>query len=187
MILLAFMLPWMLIHKRAYAATAGILAFGVVAVAAGDLWHMDIVLDRMNELTETHSSGHARFISGAWLIRDFLLEPRDLLFGLGPGAISEHIKLVAYLAHDATWAKLVFEYGLVGATAFGTLFAAAVYNRAPSRYVSAALTIGFLTFGGELLDPRLQALILLFSVLPKGTSRKGGPASVWAIGARRLT
>jgi hypothetical protein len=30
-----------------------------------------------------------------------------------------------------------------------------------------ALAIGFLTFGGELLDPRLQALMLVFSILPK--------------------
>lgn len=61
-----------------------------------------------------------------------------------------------------------------------------VYGGAPSRWVST-----FFAFGGMLLDPRLQVLILLFYVLPKRASsaRKGDPAlrrAVGKIGARGL-
>jgi uncharacterized membrane protein YgdD (TMEM256/DUF423 family) len=112
------------------------------------------------------------------MIRDFLLDsPLDLLFGLGPGTIREHYGLVSYEAHDPPWAKLVFEYGLVGATAFWAFFIVAVYADAPSRWVSVTLTIGFLAFGGMLLDARLQVLILVFCVLPKGSRTTPWPRS----------
>jgi hypothetical protein len=42
-----------------------------------------------------------------------------------------------------------------------------VCNRIPSAWLGMALMIGFLSFGGEFLDPRIQTLLLVFCVLPK--------------------
>lgn len=168
LILLLFILPWLMLHRRAYGIVVAGLVVAVLAVATGSLWNADAMFNRVNEFQSSNSSANARFIAGAWLIGQFLLSSaRDLIFGLGPGSYAQYAKLVPYEAHDPAWAKVLFEYGLLGTAVFWTFFIVSVFRGSPSGWISAAMLIGFLTFGGMLLDPRLQILILIFCVLPK--------------------
>jgi hypothetical protein len=176
LLLLALLVPCILLSRPTFGKFIGVLGFAAIAVAAADLWQMDALRGRMGELGESGSSATARFLGGAWLISDFLLAtPEDVLFGLGPGAFARYALLVGYDAHDAAWAKLLFEYGVVGSAAFWPMFLAALFSGRQTVWWAVALTIGFLTFGGMLLDPRLHALILAFCVLPRaGTVSDGG-------------
>jgi hypothetical protein len=168
LILLALLTPWVMLHKRAYGAIFGALVFGAIIIATGSLWNADALFSRVNEFGSENSSANARFVAGAWLIGDFLLDSgRDLVFGLGPGSYVQFAKLVTYSPHDPAWAKLIFEYGLFGSLVFWPFFLVALFRGAPSRWVSWAMLIGYFTFGGMLLDPRLQVMLLLFCVLPK--------------------
>ncbi|MBI0436043.1 hypothetical protein [Roseomonas sp. KE0001] len=168
LILLLFLLPWVLLHRRAYGAIAAMAAVGVLALVTGGLWNADALLNRINEFGSDNSSATARFIAGAWLIGQFLLSSaQDVLFGLGPGSYAQHAKLVPYEAHDPAWAKILFEYGLLGSAVFWPFFLTALFRASPSGWISTAMLIGYMTFGGMLLDPRLQILILIFCVLPK--------------------
>jgi hypothetical protein len=130
-------------------------------------------------------------VAPAALIAQYQL-PRtyELLFGVGPGSITPYGKLLPYDSSDPSWAKVLFEYGLVGCLLFWPMLIVAVFGNAPSIWLALALMIGFLTFGGEFLDPRLQTLLLVFCVLPKGTAehrsvarRTGG----WREGSAAIT
>ena len=168
-ILLILLLPALLIRACSYKMLAAIVIFGIIAVLFGGLWNIDALLQRTNELGAQNTSATIRFLSGFWLIADFLFSSsQDFLFGLGPGTFLRYQALVAYEINDPPWAKLLFEYGLLGSITFWVYFGVMAFQRAPSVWISAALTIGFLTFGGTLADARIQVLLLLFCTLPKG-------------------
>lgn len=180
LLLLAVFLPMVIIYRRA----VGIMAIGVAAavllVAFGDLWHMDVLLQRLGEFHSTQSSGFARFLSAFWLLRDYILDDTlALLFGRGPGSISAVLTQVSYVAHDPTWGKLLFEYGVVGTAAFALFFLACIFPESHSAGLSGFLLFGFLFFGGMLLDPRLNALLLVFCTLQ---SQRADPAKADGIG-----
>ena len=175
LLLLGVFLPLVILHRRA----VGLIVVGLIAlalaVALGDLWHMDVLLQRLGEFHSTQSSGFARFISALWLLHDYIIDdPVSLLFGRGPGSISAVLPQVSYVAHDPTWGKLLFEYGIVGTFAFALFFLGCVYPGSHSIWLSSFLLFGFLFFGGMLLDPRLNAFLIVFCTLQK---RSAAPAS----------
>jgi len=168
LILLLFLLPWLMLHLRAYGAIVGVLAFAVLAVFTGSLWNADALFSRISEFGSEGSSANARFIAATWLIGSFLMDSaRDVFFGLGPGAYAKYAEIVPYEAHDPVWAKMLFEYGVLGSMVFWPFFLISIFRGSPSRWISWGILIGFFTFGGMLLDPRYQVLMLIFCVLPK--------------------
>ncbi|MFC3125980.1 hypothetical protein ACFOD4_13000 [Pseudoroseomonas globiformis] len=171
-ILLALLTPWVMLQRRAYGAIFGAMVFGIIVIATGSMWNADALFSRVNEFGSENSSANARFVAGAWLIGTFLFDSaRDVVFGLGPGSYAQHAKIVTYEAHDPAWAKMLFEYGLIGSMIFWPYFLIALFRDTFSRWISWAMLIGFFTFGGMLLDPRLQVLLLLFCVLTKRPAR----------------
>ncbi|MDJ0387767.1 hypothetical protein QMO56_06550 [Roseomonas sp. E05] len=177
LVLLLFILPWLMLYLRAYGAVVGALVLVVLAVLTGSLWNLDALLNRVNEFGSQGSSANARFIAGAWVVGEFLLDSaRDVIFGFGPGSYPQYVKLVPYEAHDPAWVKMIFEYGLLGSAVFWPFFLIALFRGSPSRWVTWSVLIGYLTFGGMLLDPRLHVWILIFCVLPK----RPAPAAVQA-------
>ena len=168
LILLGLMLPPVLIARRAGKTMALIVAVGALLLLLSPDLHLNVIARRANEFTSTGSSAHARFVGGFWLVSQFQLSSAiHFVLGLGPGSFTGYAKQVPYEAHDASWAKVLFEYGVVGSALFWAYLGVILFRRAPSRWVAAALLIGFMAFGGMLLDPRLHALILVFCVLPK--------------------
>jgi hypothetical protein len=174
LLLLAVFLPLVVLHLRAYRYVLGGFVLAIVAVALGDLWHMDQLVARLGELNSTQTSGFARFLSPVWLLRDWVYDSLSgLLFGLGPGSITDALKQMPYEAFDPTWGKLLFEYGLVGTLAFSIFFIACLFTSAHSRWVSGFLLFSYVLLGGMLLDPRMNALILVFGTLQRPQAVSG--------------
>ncbi|NYZ16653.1 hypothetical protein HL658_29255 [Azospirillum sp. RWY-5-1] len=167
-LLLAVFLPLVVLHRRAVGLMiAGAVGVVVLIPFAGAL-HLDVILQRAGELQSTQTSGFARFVSAFWLLRDFVVDNTPaLFFGLGPGSITGVLHDVPYEAHDPTWGKLLFEYGIVGTLVFSVFFLACVFVGAHSKWVSGFLLFGFLFFGGVLLDPRVNALLIAFCTLQR--------------------
>lgn len=166
-ILLLVVIPCLLAYRRDYRVLVGIAVLGALAAATGDLWNSDALLSRAGEFGSEDTSAYARFFAGARMTGEYLMgSVLTVAFGLGPGSFAAHAKLVAYEAHDPVWIKVLFEYGLLGVALFWPMMLAVFFGRAPSRWVGASLLIGYLVFGGMLLDPRLQAMILVFCALP---------------------
>jgi hypothetical protein len=172
------LVPFILVKRRSFGTIAALAFFGCVAMATSELWHMNAIGQRAAEFGSGESSAHARYFAPADLIDQYLLpNPQGLLFGVGPGSLRNYILQMPFETHDPAWAKLLFEYGLLGSMLFWPLFILTVFTHSRSMWLSAALTIGFLTFGGELLDPRLDALIVVFCGLPKRAALVSSPTT----------
>lgn len=151
----------------------------LVFLIAGDLLNLNATLDRVSEFDgeRKHSSGYIRYIAPGRLIGDTFF--RDLwtpLVGHGPGSISREKQLYEFF--DPTWAKLLFEYGALGAVAFVTLFVVALRHAGLSPSVRAVLFFCWLVMGGHLLSPSNNYLVLaLAGLLARGSEvrRRPGP------------
>lgn len=177
---LAVVAPAILVSRRSYGTIIALALFVVLVLATPDIWHTNILQQRTGEFSDTGASGYSRYIAPMDLIAQFLVpSPHDLLFGLGPGSMRPHALLMPYDTADAAWAKVLFEYGLIGCLLFWPMLFNAVFSNAPSTWISTVLMIGFLVFGGGFLDPRLQALMLVFCVLPKRPAAGSVGSNLW--------
>ena len=86
------------------------------------------------------------------------------LLGHGPGTM---VRMGATCAdgHQTTYAKILFEYGLAGALAFGALIGGALARSAAPLSLRVALALTWLLLGGNLLDPAPVALIYVLSAM----------------------
>jgi hypothetical protein len=140
------------------------IALFAAALVAGP--RLAMLLDRVGEFGSNQSSGFARFLSPFYLIDEYLFPRLDTtLFGMGPGAIEPFFKIAAYQIHDPTWGKLIFEYGLVGTIPFMGFVVYCFFGGTRSIWLSTALFFNYLVLGGNLVDARLQVLILVLVVL----------------------
>jgi len=178
LLLLAVFLPMLILYLRAYRFILGGFVLAIIAVALGELWHIDQLVARMGELSSTQTSGFARFLSPAWLLRDWVYDSlTGLLFGLGPGSISDVLTQMPYVAFDPTWGKLLFEYGIIGTLAFSIFFLACLFTSVHSRWVSGFLLFSYVMLGGMLLDPRMNTLIVVLGTLQRRPAvAASGPA-----------
>jgi hypothetical protein len=174
LLLLAVFLGPILIRRRAHGIAAGLALGAFVIVVLGDVWHADALFRRLGEWQSTQTSGFARFLSAFWLLGDHVADdPVALLFGRGPGSIAPAMAAAPYAAHDPTWGKALFEYGIVGTAALAAFIGVCLFRGTPSRGLSAVLLFGYLFFGGMLLDSRYAAVLLALAVWPR-IERPGG-------------
>jgi hypothetical protein len=160
--------PGILARQRAYTTIVALVLLAALAFGMANFLHLGVIAERTTEFDDPNTSAYARYIAPMELLHRYLIDsPHNLLWGVGPGTMRDYQNLMPFETHDPPWAKVVFEYGLFGALLFGTLFVIAIFGNSPCAWLSAALAIGFLSFGGEFLDPRLQGLLLVFCVLPK--------------------
>ena len=150
----------------------------LAALLLSDVLHLDRLLNRVAEFQSTRSSASARFV--AWL--DMLhehwwLDGTRALFGAGAGNFSSYAVTARLATAEMSFSKMLFEYGIVGATLFFG-FLAYVLNSMPAPLAfrlglcaSLFLNGAFATFpigiaasillwppgrttGGELVPPR---------------------------------
>ncbi len=161
--------PLMLIRRVNVPIILGAIVTSIVVVLSASVFEFNTLFGRVDEFTAPESSGFARFVSPFYLIRDFLLpSPDNFLFGMGPGTINAALLKAtfhAYLAHDPTWIKLIFEYGLVGGLALLSYVVSAVYTGARDRLLSTALLFAWLVLGGYLLNGMMNVLFVTLGVM----------------------
>ena len=145
-------------------ACVGALVFGLL----GDSLNLSVTVGRLGEFSEdsSRSSGYIRYIAPGRLLADlFTSESWSPWVGHGPGTIFRTVR--EYEFHDPTWAKLLFEYGLLGFCLFVGLFAFTLRRPAIPMQVRASLFWAWLVTGGHLLSPEQNYLTLaLIGLLP---------------------
>ena len=166
LVLFVTIVPLMLMTR----GRGGLLLVAVpAAIAAGAVLagpKIALMLDRLQEFGSDQSSGFARFLSPFYLFSDYLYPTTaTTLFGMGPGTIETYTLKTAYVFHDPTWGKLIFEYGFLGALPFACYVGYCFFAGARSTWLAAALFIDYLLLGGNLVDARLQVLILALVVM----------------------
>jgi len=156
------------------AVRIGIIAVvGLVLVLLfGDALNLSFTLGRVNEFSSESSSGYIRYVAPMRLIRELIDSDAWTAFvGHGPGTIFHAGR--TYEFHDPTWAKLLYEYGLIGFSAcLGLMLYAMSRSHAPVQ-VRATLFFCWLVQGGHLLTPENVLLIyVLLSLWPHPGSER---------------
>lgn len=161
--------PFALMRRVNVPIILGGLLVAIIVVLSMGALELDTIFGRAGEFTSPESSGFARFISPFYLIRDFLLpSPDNFLFGMGPGMITpalDKATLHAYIAHDPTWIKVIFEYGLVGGLAILIYVISASYTGSRDRLMTTMLLLAWLFLGGYLLNGMMNMLFLSLGAL----------------------
>lgn len=141
-----------------------VLAGGLTFALLGDALHLDFTLSRVGEFENERSSGYIRYVAPVRLLQEsFFSEPWTALVGHGPGSVLRIARSFEFF--DPTWAKLLYEYGLVGALLFCALVLRALAGSATPPSLKAALFMAWLFMGGHLLSPPNVALLMVLGTL----------------------
>ena len=148
---------------------------GAAFLLLDDALNLSFTLGRLDEFGSESSSAYIRYIAPARLIAEtWSAEPWTLWLGHGPGTILR--KEAGFEFHDPTWAKLVYEYGVLGFVAVVTLFLLALRRPTVPMRVRAMLFAAWLVMGGHLLSPEQNFLtVALLGLLPEGAHAHAPP------------
>jgi hypothetical protein len=137
-------------------ATAGLAIVWVL----GEALNLEFTLNRLAEFGSERSSAYARYVAPVVrLHEEFDRQPWSALVGQGPGTIQRSVRSLA--SHDPTWAKLLYEYGLLGLLSMLALVGYCLTRMAAPISVRVVLFMGWLVMGGYLLSPENCALLYL--------------------------
>jgi hypothetical protein len=159
------------------ATAVRVLAFVAVAatlfVLFADALHLSYTLNRVEEFNSPRSSAYCRIIQPAVeVVQRIDSNPWSALLGHGPGS---WVRMVTGCADSiqTTYAKILFEYGVLGALAFGVwMFGALSRSSAPVR-IRVAWAVAWLPISGAMLDPMYLLFIYIVSAMwPPDTARK---------------
>jgi len=141
---------------------------GLLFVILDPFLNLSFTVGRLGEFDSERSSAYMRYIGPARLLMDTLrTEPWTLWLGHGPGTITHHH--ANYEFHDPTWAKLIYEYGLVGFTLFTGLFVMILRRSQMPLSLRITLFVAWMIMGGHLLSPEENFLVFtLVGLLPEG-------------------
>lgn len=151
-----------------------VAAAAVVAAAVffllGDALNLSYTLGRVDEVHSENSSAYCRFVlPGIVAFQEIDSSPWTSLLGHGPGTMQK-----MHNTCETTYAKAIFEYGLLGAVAFCALIGWAVNQSAAPIRIRVALFLYWVLLGGFLLGPDALLLIYVISAMwPQGTAPRG--------------
>jgi hypothetical protein len=147
----------------------GLLALGGAAalLLLGDALNLWATLGRLSEFGSERSSAYIRYVAPLRMLGDTLnAELWTPWLGQGPGAVFR--QSLSYEFHDPTWAKLLVEYGVVGAAPLLALFLSALARSSVPISIRASLFFYWLIMGGHLLSPEVNFMTLaLVGILPR--------------------
>lgn len=172
LIILFVLGPFYLIYKRRF----GILFSGILLVFTLPFWGeyvgLGYTINRIEEFGSTNSSAFARFISPFMTINNKLFS-QDIwnnLFGLGAGSMMRTMGTgVDYEVANASWSKLLYEYGFVGGLLFYAYMGYLMFSGRKNLFLIFAITIQFYFLGEYVSSPTVHVLILAFLVWPSTT------------------
>lgn len=157
---LLFPLGWKSLARMLTLAIVGLL----LVVVLGEALNLSFTLQRLQEFDSQHSSAYYRYVAPLYMIAGSLdTSAWSALIGHGPGSIQRISQAVQ--AFDPTWAKLLFEYGLLGFCTQLTLIAYALRRSAVPAAIGAVLFFSWLVMGGHLLSPDNVSMLYVLACL----------------------
>jgi len=148
-------------RARASLMVAAAVVFVLISFLTGGSSYLSRISEFSGGAGVRTTSAAARFVNPAIIVSEGLTKSPELLFfGNGPGAINRMGR--DYDSHDPTWAKLLYEYGLIG---FLLLFAF-IFFSTRREHSSSVFTLPFLLqwllLGGHLLTLDVVVLYVLY-------------------------
>jgi hypothetical protein len=145
----------------------------VLALLLGDALNLSYTVNRIAEFGDERSSAYCRFIHPAVAVAQGLqTDAWSALIGHGPGSMTRAGATCVDL-HEPTYGKLLFEYGLLGALAFGGLMLHALNRSGAPLQLRIALAVSWLFLGGNLVSSEVLAMIFLMCAMwPPGAAAR---------------
>jgi hypothetical protein len=133
--------------------------------------YLDAWFDRLEEFTTPNTSGYARFVAPFAMVVHSFEEVASTWLGKGAGSYLREIMLlrVKYEVNDPTWAKLIYEYGVLGFILVSSIFVIRLYLSSARIEVCNFLLFIWLS-GGLLLKPDFTLIVWLLTLVPKHSS-----------------
>jgi hypothetical protein len=149
----------------------------VIFFVLGNALNLGFTANRINEFSAPGTSAYARYVA-PWNFIEAQMDSHSITFviGHGPGSVTRNVSHRAmYENADPTWAKALFEYGVLGFVTFVLLiFYATLKSQAPAELI-AAFNFGWLIiWGGVFLAPEMTALIFIMSAVASAGGRTTG-------------
>jgi hypothetical protein len=112
------------------------------------------------------SSAAARFVNPLILVRDSLSSSiKNALIGQGPGTIQRSIKDFDF--HDPTYAKVLYEYGILGLIGYLMLFVRRFFSFNKPLILSFLMIVQLFFLGGNLLSLNNLSFFMLYCLFVK--------------------
>jgi hypothetical protein len=139
----------------------------------GDALNLSYTLERVGELSSERTSAYCRFVyPGAAALQQLDSSAWTSLLGHGPGTM-ERMGATCADGHQTAYAKVIFEYGLLGLLAFCALIVGALNRSAAPVRIRVAVGVTWLLLGGNLLASEVLLFIYLLSAMwPEGTAAR---------------
>ena len=134
---------------------------------------LNLFFDRLSEFTTPGTSGYARYVAPMDMVQQSFDEGGATLWlGHGAGSYLRSINLlrVKYEINDPTWAKLIYEYGLVGLTLILSFFMVRVYSSNLRPEICNFILYLWIS-SSTLLSPDFIGVFWLLTLVPQADRR----------------
>lgn len=164
--------PLVLLYKRKFV----LFTIGVLAVLSAPIWAYFVglghTLDRAGEFLSKGSSGYARFIGPSESIQDFQITSGydHVIFGMGAGTLND-VPEKDYEIATASWAKIIFEYGVLGTLFYVFFLFYCVVTSSKSGYLIATIMMIYWIMGEFLFVPIMHLIILALVIWPNDSEK----------------
>ncbi|WP_369726029.1 hypothetical protein AB8Z38_15905 [Bradyrhizobium sp. LLZ17] len=172
----AFLLPKSLSRVPLFVALAAGLALVLIVLYSLDSPVLNLWFGRLSEFGQTGTSAYARFQAPMDMIeRSFDKGILTTWFGSGAGSFfrdlaTAHFK---YEVADPTWAKLIYEYGIIGFILLLALFLLRLYSSSAPIEVCNFFLLSWISFS-LVLKPGYALIIWLLTLVPSMSGPTGG-------------
>lgn len=179
LMVLAIAMLFPLGQRSLWQVTAALTLAVLVFVVAGEALNLSYTVGRIEEFQSERSSGYCRFVQPWLIVLEYLDAPYwASLIGHGPGSITPVENTCA-----PTFAKVPFEYGLLGTVAFGALILSALNRSSAPIRIRVALFTQWVLQAGLLATDLLLPIFVLCALWPRDAA--GGPPPGRAAGERQ--
>ena len=137
-----------------------------------DVPFLNSYFGRLDEFATPNTSGYARVVAPFEMTSRSFEELTSTWLGKGAGSYLRETGLlqVKYEVNDPTWAKLIYEYGVLGFILVSSIFIIRLYSSALQIQVCNFFLFAWLS-SGLLLKPEFVFLVWLLTLVPKGYGR----------------
>lgn len=173
LILAALVLPTSILRLPLFVLSAVVVSGVLVLTYQLQIPGFEFWFGRVTELQTPGTSGYARFVAPLQMVeRSFEKGMVETMLGNGAGSYLREAGLLKlpYEVNDPTWAKLTFEYGLLGFMTISALFIWRLYASQLRRPICNAALVIWLS-SGLVLKQDFAFMIWLLTLVP-GSGRR---------------
>jgi hypothetical protein len=130
---------------------------------------LSIWFDRLSEFTTPNTSAYARFVAPLEMVQRSFDNGLDTTWlGNGGGTLLRDIQVLKlkYEINDPTWAKLIYEYGLLGFSLFLSIFLIRIYSSSQRVEICNFILFSWMSFG-LVLKPGFVLIVWLLTLAPQ--------------------